>query len=480
MTRDALHLQGREIRLRLAMLVCLSTLPVVVCAVVLVWSLLASRDAAQGARGRVAAVWAALIVSVGVSLVAARAYAGRIEREVGEEIRSHQAEHELRQRAEAQKAAAEVAERNKDFFLAMVSHELRAPLTAVIGWLEIGRAHLAERGTVVRALDIALRNARQQARIMDDLLDVSRILSGHFAVEHRPVNLSRVAREALEAARPAAEERQVELALRIQEPLFVEGDRGRLLQAIGNLLGNGIKFNKAGGRVELALERSGERARVSVADDGVGIDAAALPHIFERYWQGEAAEALRRRGLGLGLALVRHIVELHGGEVRAESGGRGKGARFTLDLPLIVRLDTVAEDVHPAHTFAEARLNGLAVVAVDRNEDTLGWLQYVLALHGAMMWKAQNAEEALALAQREHADVQIADVADVDPGYSLVRALRAAPAQRHVAAVAFSSRPNAEECREALAAGYDSFVAKPCDANVLLRAVCLAAEGRGA
>jgi len=478
--RNALHIHGREIRIRLAVLVCISALPLVLCALLLVWSILAARDAAPVARGRMAAVCAALIMSVGVSLGVARTYAGRIEREFAEYVRSQQAEQELRQRAEAQKAAAESADRNKDFFLAMVSHELRAPLTAVIGWLEIGRANVGERATVARALEIALRNARQQARIMDDLLDVSRILSGQFALERRPVNLSRVAREALEAARPSAEERQVELVLCIQEPLFVEGDRGRLLQAIGNLLGNGIKFNQAGGRVELALERSKGRARVTVTDNGAGMDPGALPHIFERYWQGEAAEALRRRGLGLGLALVRHIVELHGGEVRAESAGRGKGARFSVELPLILQLDAIAEDLQPSPAVVEARLSGLSIVAVDRNEDTLGWLQYLLAMHGAMTWKAHSAEEALTLARREHADVLIADVADVDEGYSLVRALRAVPAERRIAAVAFSSRSGEDEYRGALAAGYDSFVAKPCAANVLLRAVCLAAEARGA
>jgi len=463
--KGALKDQGRDIGVRLTVLACISALPLVVYALVLLWSL-----------GRLAAGGAALLLSLGVSLVATRSYARRIAREVHENVQSRHVEHELRERAEARRVAAEAADRNKDFFLAMVSHELRGTLTAVIGWLEIG-AHAAEQASVLRALNIALRNARQQARIMDDLLDVSRILSGQFALEHRPVNLSRVAQEALDGARPSAEERRVELSARVQEPLFVRGDRGRLLQAIGNLLSNGIKFNKAGGRVELALERSGAQARLVVADNGAGIDAAALPHVFERYWQGEPSEKLRRRGLGLGLTLVRQIVETHGGNVRAESSGREKGARFTIELPLMSGAETTAEEGTPSEQCGEAQLNGLAVVAVDRNEDTLDWLQYLLATHGAMTCKARSAEEALAVAQREVADVLIADVADVDEGYTLVRALRAKSANPRVAAVALSSLPSEAEWRRALAAGYNSFIAKPCDPQVVVRAVRVAAFG---
>ncbi len=456
---------ARHIAVRLALLVCITVMPLIVCALALVWWV--DGSAAGGA---------ALILTLGVSLAVAQAYGRAIMRELDENARSEQIEHELRERAETQKAAAEAADRNKDFFLAMVSHELRAILTAVIGWLEIARAHTEDRATVARAVDIALRNARQQTRMMDDLLDVSRILSGQFVLELRPVNLSRLAREAVEAARPSAVDRNVKLLLSIQEPLFVEGDRGRLLQAIGNLIGNGIKFNQPGGRVELALERSAGNARLIIADNGAGIDAAALPHVFERYWQGEAAKTHRRRGLGLGLALVRHIVELHGGDVQVESGGRGKGARFTIELPLIVSAE--AAEPQPSEECGEPRLNGLAIVAVDRNEDTLEWLQYLLAMHGAMTWKAHSAAEALDLVGREHADVLIADVVEVDDGYTLVAALRAACAHRRVAAVAFSSLPSEKEWRRAFAAGYDSFIAKPCDPYALVRAISDAALRR--
>jgi signal transduction histidine kinase/CheY-like chemotaxis protein len=408
----------------------------------------------------------ALVVVVGVSLLAARA------------AHERDAEQKMRERAEAQNAAAESAARGKDFVLAAVSHELRGALTAVIGWLEIGRSHTADRATVGRAIDIALRSARQQARIIDDLVDVSRILAGRFAVERRPVELSRVVREALEAARPAAEEKQVELRLRLQEPLYVEGDRGRLLQAVGNLIGNALKFNFRGGWVEVVLESCGAEARLTVADNGPGIDGDSLAHLFERFWQQEAAAGERSRGLGLGLTLVRHIVELHGGRVSAQSAGSGQGARFTVEVPALADAGSSIAVEGRAREDGEPGLNGLGVVALDRNDDTLGWLQHLLAMNGAMTWKARTVEEALALADREGADVMISDVTALDERYELIKALRAASPERRVAALAFSSRPTEEDCQRALAAGYDGFVAKPCDAQVLLRAVRVAAQGR--
>jgi signal transduction histidine kinase len=371
-------------------------------------------------------------------------------------------------------------EATRELFIAVLSHELRSSLTAMVGWLEIGRSRIDDLATVRRAFDVALRNARQQSRMMDDLLDVSRMMTGRFALERRPVDLSRVAREALEGERPAAEQLRIELRARIQEPVFVEGDRGRLAQVVGNLLDNALKFNHAAGWVELVLERSARSVRLAVLDGGAGIDADALPHVFEPFWQGRSAGPLRRRGLGLGLALVRHIVELHGGRIEAQSDGTGRGCRVTIELPAIA--DAAAALAAEARGGAEdtESLNGLGVVAVDENDDTLGWLQYLFAMHGAMTWKARSVEEAVSLAEREHADVMISDVAVVDERFELVRRLRLRQPARAVAAVAFSSRPTEEACRRALSAGYDSFIAKPCDPGVLLRAVKAAAQRRSA
>jgi signal transduction histidine kinase len=451
------------------------------------WTVVAAAPSAQlrGAwLGWLVAGMAAVLGVAGLSLWGAAACAGRLGRQIAqtllgaqESIRQRRIEQSMRLQAEAEKAAAERADRSKDAFLATLSHELRGALTAVIGWLEIGRSHLGDETTLRKALDVALRNARTQARIMDDLLDVSRILAGKFSIERRPVELSRLAREALDAVRPAAEERRVELRARVHQPVFIEGDRDRMLQVVSNLLGNAIKFNRPGGWVELALECSGRQARLIVADNGAGIEAAALPHIFERSWQDEAR--VRRGGLGLGLALVHHIVELHRGCVYAESDGCGKGARFTLELPALAGLAAVLPPEAPhADEPIHAGLNGLGVVAVDRNGDTLGWLQHLLASHGAMTWQAQSVEQALALVEREHADVMISDFSVAGERHDLVKALQARRFGRRVAAVAFSSQPTDEECRRALAAGYDSFVAKPCDPAVLLRAVKAAVERR--
>lgn len=465
--------RSRSSTLRLALVIWISGLPLFV----LVLGVLSLPAGRSPGIGPVVAAAGALLLSLGFSFCAARAYAGRAEGQLAAEIRRGQVERQLRERAEAQTAAAENAERSKDLFLAMVSHELRGPLTAVIGWLEIGRSHADEPATLRRAVDIALRNAWRQARIMDDLLDVSRIVSGRFSLERRPVELSRVVREAAEAVRPAASQRRIELRCQVQEPVFVEGDPGRLLQAIDNLLVNALKFNQPGGWVSVVLERSAEQARLSVADNGAGIDPAALPHVFERFWQGDAVTMLLGRGLGLGLPLVRHIVELHGGRVAAESGGRGKGACFTVYLPMIASAgSSIALGDRPGAPEDAPRLHGLGVVALDRDDDTLEWLQYLLALHGAATWKARSVGEALALVAHRRADVMVSGVAAHDGRDEVVRALRAGASQRRVAAVAFSSRPTEEECRGALAAGYDGFVARPCDPQAMVRAVRLAAQ----
>ena len=431
-----------------------------------------------------AAVSAGALAIAVASVCAMRAQARRIARETGQVLaRSHEAirqcevERGLRKQADAQQAAAEGADRKKDVFLATLSHELGGTLTAVIGWLEIARSKPQDPAMLRNALEIALRNAKQQALIMDDLLDISRIMSSKLALERRPVDLSRLAREALDASRPAAEGRQIELRSRIQEPVFIEGDYNRMLQALSNLLGNALKFNRSGGWVELALERAGKHARLVVADNGGGIEEAALAHIFERFWQAQPAASARGRGLGLGLALVHSIVALHDGRVYAESAGPGHGARFTIELPALAGAAALLMD--PPHgQEVEASLNGLGVVAVVRNDDTLGWLQHLLAAHGAMTWKAQSMEEAVALVERESADVMVSDLAVIDERQQPIKALRAGAWGKRVAVVALSSRPTDEECIRALAAGYDGFIGKPCDPVALVRALKAAVQRR--
>jgi signal transduction histidine kinase/CheY-like chemotaxis protein len=452
----------RAMSRRLAVLVLACALPLILLVIALLLSLRPSLG-----------IGMVMVAIVAAGLCMACAQARRIARDIEQIlVRAREATRECtieREQAEVEKTAAQSADQKKDVFLATLSHELRDTLTAIIGWLEIGRSKLDDPAMLRNALEIALRNAKQAARIMDDLLDVSRIMSGKLALERRPVDLSRLAREALDASRPAAESRQIDLRGRVQEPLFIEGDRHRMLQAVSNLLGNALKFNRPGGWVELALERTDGQARLIVADNGAGIEAAALPHIFERFWQAQPVAGARDRGLGLGLALVHYIVTLHGGRVYAESAGLRQGARFTIELPALAGAATLPID--PPHSEEEvgASLNGLGVVAVDRNDDTLGWLQHLFAAHGAMTWKAQSVEQALALIERESADVMVSDFTVSEEREDVIKALHAGTCGKRVGAVALSSRPTEEECSRALAAGYDGFVAKPCDPAVLLR-----------
>jgi signal transduction histidine kinase/CheY-like chemotaxis protein len=424
----------------------------------------------------------ALMAIIAGALWMACAQARRIASDIGQVLaRAHEANRQCaieREQADAEKAAAQGADQKKDVFLATLSHELRGTLTAVIGWLEIGQSKLDDPAMLRNALEIALRNAKQEARIMDDLLDVSRIMSGKLALERRPVDLSRLAREALDASRPVAEAGPIDLRGRVHEPVFIEGDRHRILQAVGNLIGNALKFNRPGGWVELALERAGGQARLIVADNGAGIEEAAMPHIFERFWQAQPVAGARDRGLGLGLALVHYIVTLHGGRIHADSGGPGQGTRSTIELPALAGPTALPTDQPHAEEEVEESLNGLGVVAVDRNDDTLGWLQHLFAAHGAMTWKAQSVEQALALVEREGADVVVSDLAVIEEREDVIKALRAGTCGKRVAAVALSSRPTEEEYSRALAAGYDGFVAKPCDPAVLVR-VLKAAVHRG-
>ena len=248
-------------------------------------------------------------------------------------MRAAQLEHEQRVAADSLRAAAESANRAKDRFLGMVSHELRTPLTAVLGWLDIAAGCAGENLLLRKALDTAKRNARQQQRIIEDLIDVSRIVSGKFTVQKVPLELASLVREAVDDCRPAAAEKGVALAARVETRGMVAADAGRMHQVLGNLIGNAIKFNPSGGWVLVSLAEDGDEIEMAVTDSGVGIEARALPHVFEQFWQAERPESERSHGLGLGLALVRHIVELHGGSVSAQSDGPGRGARFSVRLP---------------------------------------------------------------------------------------------------------------------------------------------------
>jgi signal transduction histidine kinase len=241
-----------------------------------------------------------------------------------------------RSQARAEQASAEAAAANrvKDEFLAMVSHELRTPLSAILGWTKILRTRSADPSITPRALEIIERSAATESRLVEDLLDISRLATGHFRLHMHPLEITPVVHAAIDTVRPAIEAKALDLRTQVHGTALVLGDQERLQQVLWNLLSNAVKFTPERGSVEVVVQQVNAHARILVSDTGPGIDSAALPHIFERFHQ-EKTDSKRRGGLGLGLAIARHVAELHGGTLRAESAGKGKGARFVLELPTL-------------------------------------------------------------------------------------------------------------------------------------------------
>jgi PAS domain S-box-containing protein len=373
---------------------------------------------------------------------------------------------------------AEAANRMKDEFVATVSHELRTPLTAILGWarlLRSGRYPLpAEAATPLETIE---RNARAQARLVDDLLDVSRIITGRLRLDLRPTDLGSVVDAALDAVRPAAAAKDIALASSLDpSATSVLGDPNRLQQIVWNLLTNAVKFTPDGGRVALEVRRHGSRARVIVRDTGKGISAEFLPYIFERFRQEDSTATRAHGGLGLGLAIVRHLVEMHGGTVHAESPGDGLGSTFTVTLPLAGR-GVAGADVHATGASTgtrggaafDARLDGLRVLVVDDEVDSRETVAAMLVAQGADVLTAASAPGALQVLDTSAVDVLVADIGmPGTDGYGLIRQVRALPAPHAgIGAVALTAYARAEDRERALAAGFDAHIAKPVEPAAL-------------
>jgi signal transduction histidine kinase/CheY-like chemotaxis protein len=365
---------------------------------------------------------------------------------------------------------AREANRLKDEFLATVSHELRTPLSAILSWAAILRRAGGDAAVAPRAVEAIERNARAQARLVDDLLDVSRIVTGKLQLERRPLDLVSVVRSAVEAVVADAEHRGLVLETVLPAtPVVVDGDPDRLRQVAVNLLSNAVKFTDHGGRVRVTLDGDGPQARLAVADTGIGIAAEHVPLVFERFRQVEPAQA---RGLGLGLAIVRHLVELHGGAVEAQSPGIGLGATFTVRLPLASHAGLVdgARSPWPAGA-ALPRLAGVRVLLVEDETDIRDALLLTLLAAGARPRAVASAEEALAAMAEAVPDVIVCDIGlpAVD-GYALIRRLRTLPRERGggVPAIALTAYARPQDRRAALEAGFQAHVAKPVDPERLL------------
>lgn len=383
----------------------------------------------------------------------------------------------------ASAAEAERQSRMKDEFLATLSHELRTPLQSILGWTQMLRSGLCEEGELEQGLEVIDRNAQAQTKIIEDLLDMSRILSGKVRLDVQRVQVASVIEAALETVKPAAAAKDIRLQA-ILDPLArpISGDPARLQQIFWNLLSNAIKFTPRDGRVQVLLERVNSHLEVIVTDSGCGIDDAFLPYVFERFRQADASTTRRHGGLGLGLAIVKHLAELHGGTVRVKSPGPGQGATFIVCLPLApIQVD--GEDGtrrHPDAVDGEnsvaplLRLDGISVLVVDDEEDARMLIAKMLAKAGAEVHDAGSAKEALEELKRTCPDVLISDIGmPVADGYSLIRSVRALPVELggRVPAIALSAYTRTEDRIRSISEGFQIHLAKPANATELLAVV---------
>jgi PAS domain S-box-containing protein len=387
-------------------------------------------------------------------------------------------------RAEAETSASEQerlyreaqeSSRLKDEFLATVSHELRTPLTAILGWAHMLRTGQLGGDDALKAIETIERNARTQSQLIDDLLDVSRIITGKLRIDVRPVDPNSFIETAIEAVRPAAEAKEVRVQ-RIMDTgvVTVSGDPIRLQQVIWNLLSNAIKFTPRGGRVQVRMERINSHIEISVSDSGAGIAPEFLPYVFDRFRQADQRTTRQHGGLGLGLAIVRHLIELHGGSVRAESPGLNQGATFTLLLPVAPvyqsvgqgeRVHPAARDILPVYECPD-RLDGLRVLVVDDEPDTRELLKAGLGQCGAEVTAVGSAAEALEAIAAAVPDLLISDIGmPGEDGYELIRRVRKLPAAGggKAPAIALTAYARVEDRMQALRAGYQMHVTKPVE-----------------
>jgi PAS domain S-box-containing protein len=372
--------------------------------------------------------------------------------------------------AQRERTRAEEANRAKDLFLSTLSHELRTPLTSILGWTRMLRTQHLSDDKREKGLETIDRNARAQVAIIEDILDLSRIVTGKLRLELRPIELSPVVEAALDTVRPSADARGVRVRADLDPDVgAVLGDPDRLQQIVWNILTNAVKFTPRGGQVALELRRDGGEAELRVVDTGQGIPAEFLPHVFDRFRQADASTTRTHGGLGLGLAIVKHLVELHGGRVAADSPGEGRGATFTVRLPSASHPAVVDRPVEGAPTGV---LAGRRVLVVDDEHDTRELIVSVLEHDGAAITTATSADQAIERVRSVRPDVVVSDIAmPGEDGYSLIRRLRALPREHggRTPALALTAHARAEDRTRALAAGFDMHVSKPIDPAELLR-----------
>jgi signal transduction histidine kinase/ActR/RegA family two-component response regulator len=397
---------------------------------------------------------------------------GELLRIIGETLLS---EHHRSRQLEETLARLEVADRSKDEFLATLSHELRGPLNAIVGWTRVLRAGGLDHAVSARALEAIEQSTHEQTKLINDLLEVSRIVAGKLRLELQGVELIPVIEAVLDAVRIAANVKNIRLQVVLDPSVgLVSGDPDRLGQIFSNLLSNAVKFTPSGGKVTVTLDRADSDARITVNDTGQGISLHFLPHIFERFRQADSTITRSHSGLGLGLAIVRHLVELHGGTVRAESRGEGQGATFTVTLPLLNLPREQREKAIAPSRPSHPGLDGLRVWVVDDDAGARTMLKTILEMSGAQVTPLASAYEALKMLDESRPEVFVCDVSmpGMD-GYTLMRQVRARASEHggSVPAIAVTGYAAPEYHERALSAGYQTYFAKPIDLGGLTRAI---------
>lgn len=418
-------------------------------------------------------------------------------------------------REQAARAEAEAANRAKDDFLAVVSHELRTPMTAIIGWAGMLRSGILDENRITLAMETIERNANLQMQLIEDLLDISRIVRGDISLNLGSVDLAQVITSAIEVVQPAANEKAIDLNFgwelgveteQAEEPLCLWGDSERLQQVVLNLLSNAIKFTPNGGKVTARLsivhssvmansdrqltmnsqQSTTSFAQIEVSDTGIGISAEFLPYVFDRFRQADSTSVRAHKGLGLGLAIARHLIQLHGGTIKVDSPGRGQGTTFTVELPIWERASQADQDnpLAPSLQPLDPSLGGLRVLVVDDEADTRAWITVVLEETGAEVIALGSVAEALAAIEQQKLDIDIL-ISDIgmpgEDGYALMRKIREMEPQigGTIPAVALTGYAREEDYAEAIAAGFQLHVAKPIRAAQLIAVVATLAKMAG-
>jgi PAS domain S-box-containing protein len=417
--------------------------------------------------------------------------ASKIARDISERKRHEDERERLLAREQAARAEAERANRMSDEFLATVSHELRTPLNAILGWSHLLSSGRVNGSTATRAIEAIERNARAQAQLVEDILDVSRVITGKLRLRIGPVDLVSVINAAIDSVQLAADSKGIRFEVTLDPSARrISGDSNRLQQVVWNLLSNAIKFTPPGGRVEIRLEQVYPHVQISVRDNGPGISPDFLPYIFDRFRQADGTTTRRHGGLGLGLSIVRHLVELHGGSVQAESSEKEGGATFTLKLPIaaseaptpVPRKETEVlssdSDADPLTTSVPS-LEGLRILLVDDDRDNLQILTVLLTEHKANVQPVSSAAEALEVLEWYSPDVLVSDLAmPGEDGFSLIDKVRALEMKSggHIPAVALTAYVRVEDRARALSRGFNVFVPKPVEPSELITAIANLAE----